>query len=379
MLIINNSQGQDPSFSSFYFNQLYFNPAFCGASGGCNLSATYRSLWSKIPGEYNTQKFSADWDISYFGIGGLGIIATSDGEGPASLFGKGNLNTFSLGIPISFRPQKFITNNNSSSWNFQFGVLPAIIQKNINWSKLIFSDQYSSVNGSFIPESNFSNPDRNVGNFKFDISSGLMIDKRFKFYNEKSINITLGIACQHMLEPIYFFDNYPSKLPKKWVGNANFNIEANSFLTLTPSIIYEKQAEMKTVLAGTNFLYSNRFYIGTWYRHGFNGDAIILFLGLNIDPKIFDVSQTFISYSYDVTISKLTNAASGGSHEINLSINIPYTTSCNSKYNDPFKFITAPFREKKKNEVTYRKKSKKQRASAKRQRTKKHKKNKNPL
>ena len=51
---------------------------------------------------------------------------------------------------------------------------------------------------------------------------------------------------------------------------------------------------------------------GTWFR---NRDAFILTVGIN--TKLFKVG-----YSYDVTVSKLNNGVSGGSHEVSLGFNL---------------------------------------------------------
>ena len=98
LLHLINVNGQDPNFSQFYFNKLYFNPAFTGLSGGFEASLTDRVLWPNIPSEFDTKKFSANMDISQiYGMGGVGIIAVSDVEG------AGNLITIQVEIPVSAR------------------------------------------------------------------------------------------------------------------------------------------------------------------------------------------------------------------------------------------------------------------------------------
>jgi hypothetical protein len=62
---------------------------------------------------------------------------------------------------------------------------------------------------------------------------------------------------------------------------------------------------------GTYFKY-DIFTVGAWFR---NSDAFILLLG--IQHKRFR-----IGYSYDITVSRLTNQ-SGGSHEVSLGFTLP--------------------------------------------------------
>jgi len=65
-------------------------------------------------------------------------------------------------------------------------------------------------------------------------------------------------------------------------------------------------------------MYYNKYPLvgGVWYRHGVvgnhNSDAFIAMLG-------FQTSVIKMGYSYDFTVSKLTNE-SGGSHEISFAI-----------------------------------------------------------
>jgi hypothetical protein len=67
--------------------------------------------------------------------------------------------------------------------------------------------------------------------------------------------------------------------------------------------------------------------VGTWFR---NRDAFILTTG--ITTNLFK-----IGYSYDITVSKLNNGISGGSHELSMGINL------NCKTPPPkFKTISCP-------------------------------------
>ncbi|MBP9083838.1 MAG: type IX secretion system membrane protein PorP/SprF, partial [Bacteroidia bacterium] len=53
-------KAQDPTFSQFNFNPLYFNPAFTGIDPGLRINSTYRSLWSSIPSSFRTYSIAAD-------------------------------------------------------------------------------------------------------------------------------------------------------------------------------------------------------------------------------------------------------------------------------------------------------------------------------
>ncbi|MFT4601871.1 MAG: type IX secretion system PorP/SprF family membrane protein [Arenicella sp.] len=91
--------------------------------------------------------------------------------------------------------------------------------------------------------------------------------------------------------------------------------------SISPNIIYTYQDGFMQLNVGTYVKYG-AFTAGAWWRAR---DAFILTIGL-------DAGSFKFGYSYDVTISKLTNA-SGGSHELSMGFNF----SCREK---PKKFRT---------------------------------------
>ena len=113
-----------------------------------------------------------------------------------------------------------------------------------------------------------------------------------------------------------------SKLPWRITGHIGAEIPlgqkskyANS-TSIMPNIIYQYQNGFQELNIGTYIKYGS-FNFGAWYR---NRDAFILTLGIN-------TGKFKLGYSYDVTVSKLNNGVSGGSHEVSLGINL----NCKSK------------------------------------------------
>jgi type IX secretion system PorP/SprF family membrane protein len=78
-------------------------------------------------------------------------------------------------------------------------------------------------------------------------------------------------------------------------------------MSITPAFLYKMQGEFAQIDAG---LYVNvePMVFGVWYR---NQDALIGLIGVKHGPMSF-------GYSYDYTISSLTQNVSGGSHELSL-------------------------------------------------------------
>lgn len=304
---------QDPSFSQFYFNQLYFNPAFSGLSGGLNFNLAHRILWPSLPGKLNTSKFSGDIDISGInGMGGVGLLASSDIEG------DGSMKTFNVGIPISIRPMNFSKNIDKKYryFNFQTGFLISMMYKSINWNKYVFSDQFDPVDG-LVYQSSFNTPEESKMIFP-DIAFGMVADYQNAPYgktNTNNWNVRAGFAFHHITQPEYSFLGLESKLPIKFVGHINFNfpIMKDENFIIAPAFVYEKQSGLQTFFGGTNIFWRSIF-IGGWLRKYTHSDAVSYNVGLELGEN----KSFYISYSYDMTISQLATA-NLGSHEINLS------------------------------------------------------------
>ena len=123
-----------------------------------------------------------------------------------------------------------------------------------------------------------------------------------------------------------------SKLPMRFTGHIGAEIplgnksQYKNSTSIMPNIIYQYQNGFQEINIGTYIKYG-AFTFGAWYR---NRDAFILTIGLR-------TKQFKIGYSYDVTVSKLNNGVSGGSHEVSLGLNL----NCKSKPKS-FRTISCP-------------------------------------
>ena len=315
----NLTKGQDPSFSQFYFNKLYYNPAFAGLSGGIDISLTPRIQWPNIPGGstiggFQTYKASVDLDVSGInGLGGTGLIVVADKEGQTSL------TTTMIGMPIIVRPIDIIDENNDSRIKFQFGGMISSMFRSVDWNKFLFSDQFDPIIGIVKPSSFWTNPSFAESSVIFpDITPGFVFEYIHMPHRNNFWNLQIGGAVQHILEPHFSFDNLENTIPRKYTMHANFSFIMNEDVELSPAIIFEKQASMRTYLLGTDF-FLNSLLGGVWYRRYQNSDAINFVAGIRFDTG--NNSCWYLYYSYDMTMSKLISSTFG-SHEINISYKI---------------------------------------------------------
>lgn len=308
------SSAQDPNYSQFYSNPIYYNPSFAGISTGIRVCANYRNLWPKIQGDFNTFNFSVDVEESNVS-GGLGIIAHRSSEG------DGTITSTTIGAAYSYR---LIVNPRNLF--FQLGLMGAYAEKSLNQDNLVFSDQLDPINGNVYPTKYQNSGKLNVS--YPDFSAGVLT--RFNsgkvLRGKPGMTTTIGLAFHHISQPNQSFIGMDSKLPIRTVFHANSLIPVRydnyrkEFL-LTPAIIYENQSPMETFTIGTNFVV-NPIYAGIWLRNRnfeFSGekyDAIIMTIGLNALTNRSE-SHFNLCYSYDLTISKL-SSASGGTHEVSL-------------------------------------------------------------
>ncbi|MCF8297869.1 MAG: PorP/SprF family type IX secretion system membrane protein [Saprospiraceae bacterium] len=316
IIFIKPSPGQDANFSQFYNNPIYYNPAFAGISSGMKIRTQYRKLWPRINSNFSACNLTLD--VEEINVsGGLGMIASSGREG------QGLIQNTQIGGIYSYRilviPREFI---------IQVGFEASCIEKHIDYSSFIFSDQLDPVFGN-INETSF----QSGGNDKVvypDFTTGAVarfnLGKRRK--GKPRMTNTVGAAFHHITQPNESLLGLNSKLPMKTVVHANSVIPLrysnNKEILFAPAMIYEHQADMETFTAGLNVV-KNPIFMGLWMRNrnymlsNINYDALVVMLGINTPLSSGSVLR--VGYSYDITVSKL-RASTAGSHEITVSLEL---------------------------------------------------------
>lgn len=305
-----SSQAQDPHFSQFYANPLYLNPALAGAEVCPRVALNFRNQWSALSGMYTTYSASYDQHVDAL-HGGIGFSILHDRAG------EGTLNTISPSIFYSYRLEL------GRRLSAKFGVQATYTQKSIDWNKLTFGDQIDEKYGFVKPtQETFLDPKVDY----LDFSAGAIIyGDRYYF----------GFATNHLTQPDEGFLGI-SNLPRKYTAHAGFTIPYSSRKrnkgTISPNIVYQQQQDFNQVNYG---FYVNQNWVigGLWFRQNIgsfsNADAFIALIGIQQEHFKF-------GYSYDVTVSKLSNA-SGGSHELSFG----YKFNCRPK-KIKFRVLTCP-------------------------------------
>lgn len=313
---------QDPQFTQFYSAPLYLNPAFAGTTNQHRAAVNYRSHWASLPKAFVTYAFSYDYNLKGSNSN-IGLLVTTDRAGTANLRSTSIGAVYSYAIPLTDG----------------FRAVPALqvgyVNQSIDFSKLVFNDQLATGNAN-VPSNDPAL--RSLDNVNhFDYSTGLLV------YNKR---LWSGIALHHLNRPNQSNLGEESQLPIRFSLHAGYKIPLDLGPTkrgikasLNPMFQYRQQGRFNQLDVGASYFY-RMLMLGIWYRglpiqqdqpRTINHDALAMAFGISLNGFSF-------GYSYDLTVSKLGPASSGGSHEVSLALQFdtqkrPGKVSRKMKYN----------------------------------------------
>ncbi len=304
-------KSQDIQFSQFYNVPLYMNPGFAGSLHRTRVSFHQRLQWPKLDAKYTTSVLSADTYFSKY-KSGLGLMVLQDNQG------GGQISSTEVHFMYSYEV------NINRKWTFKPGIEAAYVSRFLNYAELRFPHQFNNTQGLVTG----TDPQELLNRAKAyaDLSAGgILYTKEF----------WLGFAGHHVNTPNQSFDGGAnvSTLPAQYSIVSGYKYvlfqrvsmqHDKEEISVTPTFQYKWQGKSDQLDLG---LYGavNEFLVGFWYR-GIpikryeqriqNNESIIGFVGWK--------GETLrLGYSYDLTVSKLARAGTGGSHEFNLTYVFP--------------------------------------------------------
>ena len=301
LLFCTSSFSQDPHFTQYYANPLFLNPALAGGEYCPRIITNYRNQWPMMAGNFET--YSASFDLTLDPIhGGLGLLILHDDAG------NGTIKSTFASLIYSYHTK--ITNKIDLLTGFQLSSHQRSLDPDL-W----FGDQIDGIYG-FVYDTQDPLNQGIITNNYLDFSIGTLISSNSFF---------LGFAAHHLTEPEEAFLSSGKLSMKKTVhGGAVIKINGAVSQTaglfsgdtyLIPNFLFKQQAQTEQINIGTTIT-NNILSGGVAYRRSFaNSDALLFVLG-------FQKDALRIGYSYDFTISGLSNY-SGGAHEISLRIQLP--------------------------------------------------------
>ncbi|MDX1283522.1 MAG: PorP/SprF family type IX secretion system membrane protein [Draconibacterium sp.] len=287
--------GQDVSFSQFYANPLYLNPAFAGSVSVPRVALQYRNQWHSFNNAYSTYSFAFDAPVKAL-QGGIGFNVLSDIQADGLLKSLQFNLAYSVYIKLS------------RNYRLYGGIQAGLHSNMLNVGDLVFADNLDPNFGNHGTTAEvFSDPTYNYPDF----STGFIVFSEKVFY---------GLAAHHLTEPqqtYYRGSENPGKLYRKYSAHfgARLPVYRHGHLRkkfdVSPQIVMQKQADFYQLNYG---IFATKFGMtgGAWFRQNFGlrYDAVILLIG-------FVKSNIQITYSYDLTISGLWGD-SGGTSEISV-------------------------------------------------------------
>jgi len=300
-------QAQDPHFTQYFASPLTLNPAYTGFFyGDFRIAGNYRSQWSSISTPFITGTVSADMDIlknviNPNDIFGVGITILYDQTG-----GGGLLENY-VGLSTAYHKSLDVYGDQTLG----LGVQVTLVQKRLDFSKLIFENQLGAdgfdptiPSGETFSQSNISYSDYNVG-----LLYNATINDNAYIYG--------GASYYHISQPNESFLGETNRINARLTVHVGASIPVNETTRLYTSGLYMQQGGATEMDLGGAFglnvdqVIDNPtiFYVGAWYRWN---DAINPYLGLQMNG-------IKVGLSYDVNVSSLQSASqSRGGMEISV-------------------------------------------------------------
>jgi len=299
---------QDPQFSQFYAASQYLNPALTGNTFQDRVALNYRLQWPGVQPGFETYSFA--YDHNFAGAhSGLGGFVLRDKAGTYGL----SFTTIAMGYSYEARLNR--------RQAIRFGIRPGYTMRSVAPDGYIFADQVirdmapTSLEASMVPNTSY-----------LDIAAGGL------YYCER---FWAGASFNHINRPnTSLMVDGDAVVPMRTTVHAGYKLPMDghklirSRTKLTLAAHYKAQGEWDQLDLG-GYIEHDRISGGLWYRglpivkayeKGYgNSEAMILMAGYETEK------QLRITYSYDITISKLT-MRSAGAHELSLIYEWPRRT-----------------------------------------------------
>ncbi|GAB2534346.1 PorP/SprF family type IX secretion system membrane protein [Spirosoma aerophilum] len=284
---------QDPQFSLYMYNPLYYNPAAAGSEGVSRLQLTHRTqyLGYQTSGSgdqsaaQSTQMISFNMPLAKL-KSGIGIYALNDKYGPS----------INQAVQISYAYRLALKNGTLS-----VGVQAGMFNRGYDFNQFRPSDPGDPLL-----------PSGQINQFKPDVGAGV-------YYN--TTDYWLGVSMTHLNKAKYSYiaDRFTEPSDSKAYLTAGYRLGMGYNIDLQPSILvqYSTMAGLPGSTVALNLLgtYDNRIWAGLGYRFK---DALMATAGINLMRN----NALRVGYALDIVTSG-TQVKSATSHEILLSYALP--------------------------------------------------------
>lgn len=286
---------QDPQFSQFMFNQLFYNPGYTGVEGITKFTAIHRSQWAGYNptvgqgGAPTTQVFSLSAPVFKINSG-VGFFAANDMLGP--------LNNLQAQVSYAYHlPIK--------ETKLSFGIRGGVFSQTINFTeyRLIHPDDPAVADGK-------------ESQIRPDLALGFHLQHE-KFY--------VGMSFNHLIKGEFNFgnDKYRNALENHAYITAGYDYEFNYNLTITPTFLVKTDFNEYSFDLGVIGTFKNKMWGGLSFRQAESASVILGY-------SLFKDNSLKLGYGFDYVISAQA-AKQATSHEILLSYQLPVSADVGKK------------------------------------------------
>lgn len=301
---------QDIHFSQYFAAPLPLNPALIGGyNGKFRVAANYRNQWfsflksssfTTISGSFDARLLTKKLRHDRFGVG---VHVFNDRAG------NGALSNLTAMVGAAYH--KVLDEN--SRYSLALGVNVGITQRRLDFSKLLFEEQFDPTNG-FIPTLPNGEPVDRTSFIYPDFTVGILFRGRFL----DNLTGYIGASMFHLHKPKEYFlvqQGDENRLSPRYLAHGGLEIGLGEKIILSPGFMYLIQNTASEITVGTALGFKlnkqNTFSVGAWFR-AFDKDAAIAMLAYEYDGLR-------VGISYDINVSDL-QLASNSQGAIELSV-----------------------------------------------------------
>lgn len=311
--------GQDIHFSQFNEAPLLMNPALTGFFDGSHrIGLNYKNQWSAIGNGYTTYALGYDATInkdnSQSGFLAIGMAVFNDVAGDLK-FGTltGQLN---IAYHLKINDEQMLS----------AGLYGGFGQRSIDVGDMQWDNQYDGVSGhdaSLSSNETFAFESFSYMDFGFGMNWSMSHNSTNMSSND-GFKTNVGFSVSHVNQPNFeFLSNSDERLNMRINGHAKALIGlSGTNAAIVPMVLVQFQGSQKEILPGfmvrytlreeskyTGFINDAYLSLGGLYR---TSDAIIV-------NAMIELNDLALGVSYDVNVSRLSNATNGkGGFEVAL-------------------------------------------------------------
>lgn len=309
----NLSLAQDPTFAQFYQFRTYLNPAATGSEKGLNVAMIYKNQWNYVPGGFNTYGIALDVQSARISSG-VGVTAYRSVEAKTL-----QTNYFSASYAYIARISKNI--------NLHIGINGAFLNKSIDRSRLIFTDQLDPEVG-VVPGGSSTNIVLRKVNM-FDLDAGVLLRFRYDIH-KRPVHNSLGFAVHHLTRPDESFENISTKIPMRFTVTygAIFPVSRGKYkrsvdFYVSPVFKFDFQEKLRVYNAGMFATFKPIYAVAMYQFNKFSNNSthgLIFVGGIDWDLGKDNLMTLNVGYSYQLDFTGVTTK-SRGQHEVTMRMN----------------------------------------------------------